>query len=226
MEGAVNSIVSKYSVDKGKIYEEDYRGEASYGLCKALHSYDEKKGDFVSYTIYTMRNQILYFIRNKQNQITIGTNMLNNVQKVKAAVEVIREEGLDESIDSICRYSGIASKETVETALWAMTVSSCDSLDENVDGDEDTTFGDFVSGSENVEEAFLEREEERALYRVVASLPERDRFIALHSYGLFGRREMSNIEIAETLRCTPNTVVNRKKAITARIREALLEWAS
>ena len=50
---------------------------------------------------YTMRNQILYFIRNKQNQITIGTNMLNNVQKVKAAVEAIREESLDESIDSI-----------------------------------------------------------------------------------------------------------------------------
>ena len=72
----------------------------------------------------------------------------------------------------------------------------------------------------------MEREEERALRMAVASLPERDRYIALHAFGLFGCREMQNREMAEKLGCTPNTVVNRKKAITARIREALMEWAS
>ena len=88
------------------------------------------------------------------------------------------------------------------------------------------TFADFIECEDGMEEAFLEREEERALYKTIASLPKRDRFIALHSFGIFNSTKMSNLEIAERLRCTPNTVVNRKNAITARIREAMMEWAS
>ena len=226
MEGAINSVVSKYSVGNGKAYEKEYRSEAFYGLCKALNSYDEEKGAFVSYAMYAMKSEILNFIKNRQNQITVGTNMLYNVQKVKTAIEAIREEGLDETIDNICHYSGISSKETVGTALWAMRIADCDSLDKSVKDGEETTFADFLSSSENLEEAFLEREEERALLCVVASLPKRDRFIALHSFGIFNSTKMSNLEIAERLGCTPNTVVNRKNAITARIQEAMMEWAS
>ena len=88
------------------------------------------------------------------------------------------------------------------------------------------TFADFIECEDGMEEAFLEREEERALLCVVASLPKRDRFIALRSFGIFNSSKMSNLEIAEILGCTPDTVVNRKNAITARIREALMEWAS
>lgn len=88
------------------------------------------------------------------------------------------------------------------------------------------TFADFIECEDGMEEAFLEREKERDLYNIVASLPRRDRFIALHSFVIFGAKPMGNKEIAEILGCTPNTVVNRKKAITARIREALMEWAS
>ena len=77
-----------------------------------------------------------------------------------------------------------------------------------------------------MEEAFLEREEERALLCAIASLPEKDRYIALHSFGLFGCRKMQNNEIAEKLGCTPNTVVNRKKAIEGSIRKSMIKWAS
>ena len=88
------------------------------------------------------------------------------------------------------------------------------------------TFADFIECEDGMEEAFLEREKERDLYNIVASLPRRDRFIALHSFVIFGAKPMGNKEIVEILGCTPNTVVNRKNAITARIREALMEWAS
>ena len=226
MEGAINKVVSRYAVGDGASYREEYIQEAICGLYNCLESYDEEKGAFVSYASYAMDVQIKDFIRNRQSQITIGTNMLNNVQKVRRAIEEIREDGLEESIENISLYSGIESHKTVKSALMAMRVEKCGSLDENVKNGEETTFAQLVSSEERLEEAFLEREEERALYRIVASLPERDRFIALHSYGIFGRREMSNLEIAERLGCTPNTVVNRKKAITARIREALMEWAS
>ena len=107
-----------------------------------------------------------------------------------------------------------------------MKVENSESLDREVKEEEGATFVDFIEGDEEMEEAFLEREEERALLCAIASLPEKDRYIALHSFGIFGAEEMSNIEIAQRLGCTPNTVVNRKKAITARIREALMEWAS
>ena len=88
------------------------------------------------------------------------------------------------------------------------------------------TFADFIECEDGMEEAFLEREEERALCMAVASLPKRDRYIALHSFGIFGAEEMSNIEIAQRLGCTPNTVVNRKKAIEGSIRKSIIKWAS
>ena len=226
MEGAVNAIVGNYAVGKGAAYREDYRQECYCGLWECLEKYDEGKGAFVSYAIYAMRAKVLDYIRNRQNLVTIGTNMLSNVKKVRAALEAIRENGLEESVENISRISGIGSHKTVETAMWAMIVENTESLDMEVKEGEGTTFADFVECEDGMEEAFLEREEERALYKTVASLPRRDRFIALHSFGIFGAKPMENKEIAEILGCTPNTVVNRKNAITARIREALMEWAS
>ena len=67
---------------------------------------------------------------------------------------------------------------------------------------------------------------ETAIRIVVESLPERDRFIALHSFGLFGCREMQNKEIAEKLGCTSNTVINRKNAIMGSIRQSMFRWAA
>ena len=226
MEGAVNAIVGNYAVGKCAAYREDYRQECYCGLWECLEKYDEGKGAFVSYAIFAMRAKVLDYIRNRQNLVTIGTNMLSNVKKVRAAVEAIREEGLEESVENISLFSGIESYKTVETALWAMKVENSESLDREVKEEEGATFVDFIEGDEEMEEAFLEREEERALLCAIASLPEKDRYIALHSFGIFGAEEMSNIEIAQRLGCTPNTVANRKKAITARIREALMEWAS
>ena len=226
MEGAVNAIVGNYAVGKGTAYRDDYRQECYCGLWECLEKYDEGKGAFVSYAIYAMRAKVLDYIRNRQNLVTIGTNMLSNVKKVRAAVEAIREEGLEESVENISLFSGIESYKTVETALWAMKVENSESLEREVKEEEGGTFVDFIEGDEEMEEAFLEREEERALLCAIASLPEKDRYIALHSFSIFGAEEMSNIEIAQRLGCTPNTVVNRKKAITARIREALMEWAS
>ena len=226
MEGAVNAIVGNYAVGKGAAYRDDYRQECYCGLWECLERYDEGKGAFVSYAIYAMRAKVLDYIRNRQNLVTIGTNMLSNVKKVRAAVEAIREEGLEESVENISLFSGIESYKTVETALWAMKVENSESLDREVKEEEGATFVDFIEGDEEMEEAFLEREEERALLCAIASLPEKDRYIALHSFGLFGCRKMQNNEIAEKLGCTPNTEVNRKSAITARIRGALMEWAS
>ena len=226
MEGAINTIVKKYAVGKGAAYRDDYRQECYCGLWECLGKYDEGKGAFVSYAIYAMRAKVLDYIRNRQNLVTIGTNMLSNVKKVRAALEAIRENGLEESIENISLLSGIESHRTVETALWAMVVENSESLDREVKEGEGTTFSDFLEGDEELEEALLEREEERALFFVITSLPNRDRYIALHAFGLFGCREMQNKEIAEKLGCTPNTVVNRKKAIEGSIRKSMIKWAS
>ena len=213
MDGAINRIVNKYSVGKGSAYSEEYRQEACCGLYNCLEKYDEEKGAFVSYASYAMRAQVVDFIKNRQNTVSIGTNMLSNVQRVRSAIEAIRENGLEESVENISRISGIGSHKTVETAMWAMIVENTESLDMEVKEGEGTTFADFVECEDGMEEAFLEREKERALYNIVASLPRRGRFIALHSFGIFGAKPMENKEIAEILRYTTNTLVNRKKPL-------------
>ena len=173
-----------------------------------------------------MSDQILDFIRNRQNTIKIGTTMLGNMQKVRKALEEIRERGLKDDVETICCISGIDSPVTVSTALHAMSVEHCGSLDTTVSDEEDSTLMDFIASEEDVEEELMKREEERALRMAVVSLPEHDRFIALHALGLFGCREMQNKEIAEKLGCTSNTVINRKNAIMGSIRQSMFRWAA
>ena len=226
MEGAIGKVISRFAVGEGAVYRDDYRSEAMLGLYKCLGSYEKEMGAFISYATTAMSAQILDFIRNRQNTIKIGTDMLSKVQKVRNALEEIREKGLDENIETICRLSGIDSPKTVSSALAAMKVERCDNLDKSVGDDEDSSLIDFIASEEDVEETLMEREEERALRMAVASLPERDRYIALHAFGLFGCREMQNKDIAKKLGCTPNTVVNRKKAIEGSIRESMIKWAA
>lgn len=226
MKGAIEKVVSKNAVGEGVVYHEEYKSEAYMGLYKCLDSYERENGAFISYATNAMNNQIQDFIRNRQNTIRIGTDMLGKMKKVKKAIKEIRENGLDESIETICRISGIDSPNTVSSALAAMKVEYCDNLDKSVGDDEDSTLMDFIAGGEDVEETLMEREEERALCMAVASLPKRDRYIALHAFGLFGCMEMQNKEIAEKLGCAPNTVVNRKKAIEGSIRKSMIKWAS
>ena len=166
MDGAINRIVNKYSVGKGAAYSEEYRQEACCGLYNCLEKYDEEKGAFVSYASYAMRAHVLDFIKNRQNTVSIGTNMLSNVQRVRSAIEAIRENGLEESVENISRISGIGSHKTVGTAMWAMIVENTESLDREVKEGEGTTFADFVECEDGMEEAFLEREEESVFDRV------------------------------------------------------------
>lgn len=226
MEGAIGKVVSRFAVGERAVYRDDYRSEAMLGLYTCLDSYESEKGAFISYATTAMSNQIQDFIRNRQSTIKIGTDMLGKMHKVKNALEKIRENGLDESIETICRISGIDSPKTVSSAMAAMKVEYCDNLDRSIGDDEDSSLFDFIASCEDVEKTLMEREEERALCMAVASLPERDRYIALHAFGLFGCREMQNKEIAEKLGCTPNTVVNRKKAIEGSIRKSMIKWAS
>lgn len=66
-----------------------------------------------------------------------------------------------------------------------------------------------VEGDREMEEAFLEREGERALLCVMASLPERT--AASPTIPTYPKaREMSDKEFAQRLRCGSNTVVNSK----------------
>ncbi|MGN0906011.1 MAG: sigma factor, partial [Bullifex sp.] len=95
MEGAIAKVVSKYAVGEGESYRDDYRAEAMFALYKCLSNYDEGKGAFIPYAQYEMNAQILDFIRNRQSTIKIGTSMLDNMRKVKKAIEEIRENGLD-----------------------------------------------------------------------------------------------------------------------------------
>ena len=226
MDGAIGKVVSNYAVGECAGYRDDYRSEAMLALYNCLGSYDKEKGAFVSYATRAMNDQILDFIRNRQNTIKIGTTMLGNMQKVRKALEEIRERGLKEDVETICRISGIDSPVTVSTALHAMSVEHCGSLDTTVGDEEDSTLMDFIASGEDVEEELMKREEERALRMAVESLPERDRFIALHAFGLFGCREMQNKEIAKKLGCTPNTVINRKNAIMGSIRQSMFRWAA
>ena len=99
------------------------------------------------------------------------------------------------------------------------------SIDEplNVDWDGNELLLSDVLGSEEDGVAYeLEREEERKIIRdAVMKLEERERLIIEMRYGLFGRREMTQKEVADELAISQSYISRLEKKIILQLKEEI-----
>lgn len=229
LEDTIDAIAKDYAKGCNESHLNDYKSEAYFGLVKCLESYDSKAGAFISYAKYSMKQHILDYMRNKQNVINVGTTKLNEIKKVNKAIAYINKHNLEETEENIMKYSGINSKKTLETVLLAKKMKKYYSLSDFSKDDEnnDSYCYDFISSKENVvEREFFENEEIKMLYSCISSLPLKDKFIAINSFGLYGKEVMSNKEIASKLHVSENTVINRKNSIKAALKEKMQPWVA
>lgn len=226
-DSIVDRTVSAYAVGCNGSYRDDYRSEAYIALYRCLDTYDSECGAFASYATYAIRQGILDFMRTKQNVISVGSTKLNEIKKVEDAIKKIEAGGLEMNDENLRKISGITSKKTLSTVLWARTVKNCLSLNAPV-GDEgehelmDTLPMDYY----RVEDEVFESEELRVLEESIFTLSKDERFLIISSYGLYGHDALTNREIASKMGISENTVVNRKKAIQGRLMELMGPWAS
>ena len=99
------------------------------------------------------------------------------------------------------------------------------SLDEplNTDWDGNELLLSDVLGSDedSVSRAIEEAEERRALYRAVGTLTERERMIIEYRFGLGGRQELTQKEVADLLGISQSYISRLEKKILQKLREEL-----
>lgn len=99
------------------------------------------------------------------------------------------------------------------------------SLDEplNTDWDGNELLLSDVLGSDedSVSRAMEEAEERRALYRAVGTLTERERMIIEYRFGLGGRQELTQKEVADLLGISQSYISRLEKKILQKLREEL-----
>ena len=157
--------------------------------------------------------------------MSIGSTKLNEIKSLNKARARIKEEGLDDTVDNLMKFSGINSKKTLETVKWAERVNGTLSLDNMLDDKDDSSFLDFA-GEDSFEDDVYQEEKISALYRAISTLSRDERNIIVYSFGLLGKEKMSNKKLAKILKVSENTIVNRKNAIKAKIRIMMESWAA
>lgn len=218
--------VLRYSRGINEYHKDEYYSEAITALYESLSRFDPDKGSFSSYASRFIDQAILDYMRNKQGVINIGSTKINEIRKLNAARSTIKENGLEESEENLMKYSGISSRKTLATVKWAEKVNGTLFLDESMNDDNGATMLNLFSDGSSFEDDVNNQEEIRALYRSISTLPDNDRYLIAMSYGLYGRNAMSNKELASILHVSENTIVNRKKAIRAKLRILMEEWAA
>ncbi len=105
-------------------------------------------------------------------------------------------------------------------------VSIDEPLNTDWDGNElllsDVLGSDEISIAEELEEA----DERQALHRAIARLEARERLIIEMRFGLYGRREMTQKEVADRLGISQSYISRLEKKILAKLRAEMEEGAS
>ena len=224
-ETLIDKAVSRYAKGINAGHRDEYFSEAIQALYKAVEDYEEGKGSFSSYAYSCMGHAILDYMRNNQSLMNIGTTKLNEIRKLNEARAAIKEDGLEENEETLMAYSGIASRKTLETVKWAERVNGTLSLD-NSAKDNGSTFLDLFEDDWSFEDDFYRDEEIRSLYRAVSNLSREEKIIVAKAYGLYGTDMLTNKEMASLLHVSENTIVNKKKAIRAKLKVMMESWAA
>ena len=224
-EYIIEREVKRFATGYNSCHYDEYQSEAISSLYNNLFKFNPEKGAFSSYISRCIDQAILDYIREKQDVMSIGSTKLNEIKSLNKARARIKEEGLDDTVDNLMKYSGINSKKTLETVKWAERVNGTLSLDNMLNDNDDSSFLDFA-GEDSFEDNVYKEEEIRALYRAISNLSREERNIIVYSYGLFGNEQISNKEMAKILKVSENTIVNRKNAIKAKIRIMMESWAA
>ena len=99
------------------------------------------------------------------------------------------------------------------------------SLDEplNTDWDGNELLLSDILGSEedSVSKALEEEEEKKALYAAVAKLSQREQLIIAYRFGLFGKKELTQKEVADFLGISQSYISRLEKRILAKLRKSM-----
>ena len=168
--------------------------------------------------------RLVVYIARKFENTGVGIEDLISIGTI-GLIKAANTFRLDKNI-KLATYASRCIENEILMYIRKRSASRCEvSLDEplNIDWDGNELLLSDVLGSDDggVGEAFAAREEKRVIHEAVAGLEPRERQIIELRFGLSGKPEMTQKDVADLLGISQSYISRLEKKIIARLREEL-----
>ena len=203
--------VAKQYVNK-RVKLEDLVNEGNLGLIEAAKRFDHTKGfKLISFAVWWIRQKIGRYLDDNSAYFRIPSGKVKTGQAVNEARLILtqqfrREPTSMEIIDFISEvYPNKYPKSSIEVVLRTQrtTVSS---LDDEI-GDDGLTLGETLDGGlESTEHLVEDGKLVAQVKKVLTILNEREKFVIINIYGLFGEEQLTMNQVGEIMGLTGSRV--------------------
>ena len=194
------SVAKKFNLQTNQITIGDLIQEGVFGLSKAIEKFDINKGYmFSTYAIWWIKQSIKRFLSTSTSTIRYSENVRGNFRKLDRARKMIQDDtGHNPSISELAKVSGLTENQIKDLETIARVDASLDSPVTSEDSE--SKLSDFISDeAPAIEEEFINEDFKEAIITALfnTKMPERERQIIIHRFGLLGHRKKTLVEIGK-----------------------------
>ena len=194
------SVAKKFNLQTNQITIGDLIQEGVFGLSKAIEKFDINKGYmFSTYAIWWIKQSIKRFLSTSTSTIRYSENVRGNFRKLDRARKMIQDNtGHNPSISELAKVSGLTENQIKDLETIARVDASLDSPVKSEDSE--SKLSDFIADeAPAIEEEFINEDFKEAIITALfnTKMPERERQIIIHRFGLLGHRKKTLVEVGK-----------------------------